>query len=308
MEEYGSKLEHYCTPRIIVISDGEVSDEEKCMKQVERAQQNHIIIDCIALLSEEEPGKKILTIIAESTFGYPGFSTQTNAEMEQKGQFILPEDLQSFFNRLTVLGNKKVITKQEDTVLCIDLSGSMRNNYRGSQMSKIDALIEAVGRFIDFKKKDPRDRIAVVACGGYWAKILVKLTKNKEEIMEIIKAQSPFGGSPLGGALKQAMDILDWKNRSENFKYEEAIPISDFSDIPERIICAYCEATEGANPKIDSENFSLLTGKYGFGAWQCPICKSYFHGFCFTGRGFTNGENGICYKCGAPLKIPLSVK
>lgn len=308
MVEYGTKLEHYCTPRIIIISDGEVSDEEECMKQVERAKDNHIIIDCIALLSEDEYGKEILETIAESTFGYPVFSTQTNSDVLQKGQLILPENLQSFFNKLTVLGNKKIITKQEDTVLCIDLSGSMQNNYRGSQMSKIDALKEAVERFIDFKKIDPRDQIAVVACGGYWAKTLVKLTKNKEEIMEIVKAQRPFGESPLGGALKQAMDILNWKNRSESFKYEEAIPISDFSAIPENIICAYCEATGGAESKIDSENFKLLTCKYGFGAWQCPICKFYFHGFCFTGKGFTNGENGLCYKCGTPLKIPLSVK
>jgi uncharacterized protein YegL len=304
MAEYGTKLEHYCTPRIIIISDGEASDPEECEKQIERAKKNHIIIDCIALLSEYEAGEEMLRNIAESTFGYPFGSLNTS----ERGQFILPDDIQSFFNKLTVLANKKVVTKQEDTILCLDLSGSMKHPYRGSKITKINALKEAVEKFIDFKKADPRDRIAVVACGGYWAKNLIELTIDKEAIMEVVRAEEPFGGSPLGQAIKLGINILNWENRSENFKYEDAIPLFDFWQIPSNTICSYCEITGAPNTKIDSENFKLLTGKYDYGAWQCPKCKSFFHGFCFTGKGFTNGENGICYKCTTPLKIPINEK
>jgi uncharacterized protein YegL len=304
MAEYGTKLEHYCTPRIIVISDGEASDPEECEKQLGIAIENRIIIDCIALLSEYEAGKDTLKKIAESTFGHP----IGTSDASERGQFILPEDIQSFFNKLTVLANKKVVTKQEDTVLCLDLSGSMKHPYKGSKITKINALKEAVEKFIDFKKIDPRDRIAVVVCEGYWAKTLIELTNDKAAIMDILKNQEPFGGSPLGGAMKQAIAILNWKNRSESFSYKEAIPIYNFSSLPDNTLCKYCTITKGSNPKIDSESFKLLAGKYTFGTWQCPECESYFHGFCFTGKGFTNGENGICYVCGTALKIPLNVK
>jgi len=282
------KLEDFTTPRVIIVSDGEGHNWEK---PLERAKENKIIIDCIALLSSKS-GEKTLKNLAQST----------------SGEFILPTDLDHFLQKLEWLANKKDAKKQEDTILCLDSSGSMSATYRKSEKKKIDGLKDAVDKFLIFKNKaDSRDRVGVVAfgtSGGDNVKKLIDLSINKDSINAAVRKLTPSDGTPLGAGLNLALNILDWENRSNQFKFFEARPIDNSDLIPSGTKCVYCEKKGGSNLLITKDTFDSFSGKYNFGAWQCPECQAYFHGGCFTKNDFTNGKCGLCYNCLIPLKIP----
>ncbi len=310
MDQKGNNLKDYCTPRIIVISDGQ--GRGKWKRPLEEAKENNIIIDCIALLSKSQKGKDTLKTIAHSTKGFPPPEDMRSYINTQKGEFILPENLNRFLSHLETLSNKKYGTRQEDTVLCLDSSGSMSSNYKGSEERKIDGLKNAVEKFIISKQKaDPRDRVGVVAFGvkgGNNVKKLIHLSVDKNQIMDQVNKLTPEDGTPLGKGIEMALDLLDWENRANNFEAMDAIPINAPSKVPSNTDCEYCVKTMGRMPEISSDTFDVFSGAYNIGAWKCPECGAYFHGACFEKHNFTSKKWGMCYNCLKPLRVPRKLR
>lgn len=282
----------YFVPRIVLLSDGE-ADNQKWQAPLQIAIQQRIIIDVVALLSQDERGRKTLEEIAIKT----------------GGNFIMPADLGKFITDFVHLSKKKQATKVEDIELCLDTSGSMSENYKGSTSKKIKALKNAVMEFAAKKLNiDPRDRVGVVAFGTHDAtKTEVLLRPGQyiqENFMRAVEKLKPQDGTPLDRGLDLVIKELDLVNKRSTLNLEIAQPISSIEQIPnEHGTCGYCAATGAPQPDIDAPNWAFYEGVRKVMVFRCPRCGIIYHGMCFDKHITRGGNAGVCYGCNAVLGV-----
>ncbi|MBN2153586.1 MAG: VWA domain-containing protein [Candidatus Lokiarchaeota archaeon] len=287
----------FFVPRILLISDGE-ADNQTWQTPLQVAVQQRIIIDVVALLSQDERGRKTLEEIAQKT----------------GGSFILPQDLNKFVTEFVQLSKKKQATKVEDVILCLDTSGSMSENYKGSSSKKINALKDAVKEFASKKLAiDPRDRVGVVVFGTHeLTKVDVLLrpgpysAENFQRVVDRLKAQD---GTPLDRGLDLAIRELDLVNKRNRMTIETVQPIRSIQQFPNlHGTCGYCAATGKPQPDINAENWTFYEGVRKVHVFRCPRCGIVYHGSCFD-RHITRGGNyGVCYGCNAILGVEQALQ
>ena len=290
--------DEFFTPRIILMSDGEADSRTAWRQPMNEARQDGIMIDSIALLSRSEKGRDTLEEIA----------AQTN------GDFLLPDDLQKFIAEFVRLSKKKKATKVEDIILCLDVSGSMSEHYKGSNRKKIKALKEAVLEFAAEKLTiDPRDRVGIVVFGthGYnKTEVLLKpgpySPQRFESIIKHLKAQN---GTPLAAGLKLAVRELNVKSKRSNFKMEISQPLKSVEQIPGGFAkCKYCMATHAPKPDIDAGNWPFFEGVRKINVFRCPKCGVFYHGMCFDKHVTRGGNAGVCYGCNSVLGVEADLQ
>jgi len=289
--------DNFFVPRILLMSDGE-ADNQTWQTPLQVAVQQRIIIDVVALLSQDERGRKTLEEIAQRT----------------NGQFILPGDLGKFVTEFVQLSKKKQAHKVEDIILCLDTSGSMSENYKGSTTKKINALKDAVKEFASKKLAiDPRDRVGVVVFGTHDAtKVDVLLrpgpysAENFQRVVERMKAQD---GTPLDRGIDLAIRELDLVNKRARMVAEIAQPIRSIQQFPnQRGTCGYCAATGKPQPDINAENWTFYEGVRKVNVWRCPRCGIVYHGLCYDKHIARGGNYGVCYGCNAILGVEASLQ
>ncbi|NMC04811.1 MAG: VWA domain-containing protein [Candidatus Lokiarchaeota archaeon] len=282
----------FFVPRVLLISDGE-ADNSTWQTPLQVAIQQKIIIDVVALLSQDERGRKTLEEIAART----------------SGSFILPGDLAKFVSEFVQLSKKKQATKVEDVILCLDTSGSMSENYKGSTSKKINALKDAVLEFASKKLAiDPRDRVGVVVFGTHdVTKVDVLLRpgpyvrENFQRVVEKLKAQN---GTPLDRGLDLAIRELDLINKRARMQVEILQPIRSIQQFPNQHgTCGYCAATGKPQPDIDAANWSFYEGVRKVSVFRCPRCGIVYHGMCFDKHIARGSNNGVCYGCNSILGV-----
>ncbi|WP_229657660.1 vWA domain-containing protein [Thermocladium modestius] len=97
--------------------------------------------------------------------------------------------------------------KMLDIVLCLDVSGSMRELSDG--VTKIDIARDAISRYITFLSKTS-DRLAMILF-NFRADVLWKLhpvSKYRREMLEITKYIYAGGGTNISNALEKSMDVV----------------------------------------------------------------------------------------------------
>ncbi len=97
--------------------------------------------------------------------------------------------------------------KMLDIVLCLDVSGSMRELSDG--VTKIDIARDAIFRYINFLAKTS-DRLAMILF-NFRADVLWKLhpvSKYRREMLEITKYIYAGGGTNISNALEKSMDVV----------------------------------------------------------------------------------------------------
>ncbi len=294
MTENTATYDRFFVPRIVLMSDGEADSTGALKDPTNLAKSLGIIIDTIGLLSKDERGRKTLEEIA----------------METVGTFILPEDLENFIKEFVKLTKKKYAVKVEDIILCLDVSGSMGENFRDSGKVKIDALKESVRQFSEKKLGiDPRDRVGVVVFGSSDTDNVAVLLKpapySKDTLESAIDKLSPQDGTPLDRGMKLAIEQLDVDQRRKAFRMEKVLPFTSCKDIPEAgARCKYCEATGKPQPGIDKENWCMYEGVRKVNMFKCPVCGAHYHGMCFDKHVTRGAEAGVCYGCNTVLGVP----
>ena len=287
----------FFVPRIVLLSDGE-ADNSSWQTPLQLAISQHIIIDVVALLSQDERGRKTLEEIAAKT----------------GGNFIMPADLGKFITDFVHLSKKKQATKVEDIELCLDTSGSMSENYKGSTSKKIKALKEAVMEFAAKKLNiDPRDRVGVVAFGTSDAlktQILLKPGPYvQENFQRAVDQLKPQDGTPLDRGLDLAIKELDLVRKRSGLTMEIAQPITSIEQIPNlHGTCGYCAATGAPQPDIDAPNWAFYEGVRQVMVFRCPRCGIIYHGMCFDKHITRGGNAGVCYGCNAVLGVDQSLQ
>ena len=114
----------------------------------------------------------------------------------------------------------------EDTVLCIDISRSMARRDLGER-SRLEIVKDALIDFVKAKLKiDKRDRFAIVGFSTS-AKVLLQLTNNEEEIIDVIKSLTPQGVSGLGEGVAVSLNILCHEILQEGQNVYRILIISD---------------------------------------------------------------------------------
>ncbi len=289
--------DNFFVPRILLISDGE-ADNQTWQTPLQIAVQQRIIIDVVALLSQDERGRKTLEEIAQKT----------------GGSFILPGDLSKFVTEFVQLSKKKQATKVEDIILCLDTSGSMSENYKGSTSKKINALKDAVKEFASKKLAiDPRDRVGVVVFGTHdLTKVDVLLRpgpysqENFQRVVERLKAQN---GTPLDRGIDLAIRELDLINKRARMVAETAQQIQSIQQFPNQHgTCGYCAATGKPQPDIDAANWAFYEGVRKVNVFRCPRCGIVYHGMCFDKHIARGGNFGVCYGCNSILGVDQSLQ
>jgi len=260
--------------------------------------QQHIIIDVVALLSQDERGRKTLEEIAAKT----------------GGTFIMPGDLGKFITDFVHLSKKKQATKVEDIILCLDTSGSMSENYKGSTQKKIKALRDAVLEFAEKKLSiDPRDRVGVVVFGTHdLSKVDVLLRPGpytKENFLRVVDRLKAQDGTPLDRGIDLAIRELDLLNKRSHLQMEIAQPIQSIQQIPGMHgTCGYCAANGKPQPDIDGPNWAFYEGVRKVNVFRCPRCGIIYHGMCMDKYILRGGNAGVCYGCNSILGVDASLQ
>lgn len=285
--------DNFFIPRILLLSDGEADSRNKWREPLQHASQQGIIIDVVALLSQNEKGRNTLEEIAKKT----------------NGDYIMPSTLSNFIKDFVHLSKKKHAQKVEDIVLCLDVSGSMSEKYKGSSEKKINALKEAVMKFSKEKLSiDPRDRVAVVAFGTHDSRkvgvLMNPMPYNKEKLEDVVSNLKAQNGTPLTKGLETAITVLNVKGKRTNTRKQMVIPQKSIEELPQGTnSCKYCEATGKSTPGITPENWHFFEGTRGIMVFKCPVCNSLYHGMCFDKHVTRGGNAGVCYGCNAVIGV-----
>ena len=101
-----------------------------------------------------------------------------------------------------------------DTILVIDVSGSMNDKLPGDESTKLDAAKEAAKAFIDFLNAT-RDRVGVVSFSTT-ARLECGLTDNFAEAKSRIDGLSAGGWTNIGDGIYTANDEFDVNGRKED--------------------------------------------------------------------------------------------
>jgi len=94
-----------------------------------------------------------------------------------------------------------------DVVLCVDVSGSMDAKdftFKGEKISRLDALIMAIGEFVDNR---PNDRFGMIG----FAKdtyLMSPMTLDGEWIKNVLKAINTKGGTAIGDGINASIGLL----------------------------------------------------------------------------------------------------
>jgi uncharacterized protein YegL len=104
------------------------------------------------------------------------------------------------------------ITRKVPICLCIDVSGSM-NERDGSTLAKIDEVNKYVNVFLDYVRNDERAKkisdICIITFGGT-VNVVTGYTSIDKITSQSFKAS---GGTPLGGAVDKAVELLDLRRK-----------------------------------------------------------------------------------------------
>lgn len=103
-------------------------------------------------------------------------------------------------------------SQREQTVLCLDISDSMRQPYSGSS-TKLEAAIKAsIAMVLDKGQSDPLDEIALVTFRSRPKVVLgmSPISTCKMEIIEAIESLRPDNGTDINAGLKTSRDVFDW--------------------------------------------------------------------------------------------------
>ena len=106
-------------------------------------------------------------------------------------------------------------SQREETVLCLDISDSMRQPYSGSS-TKLEAAIKAsIAMVLDKGQSDPLDEIALVTFRSR-ARVEMRMSPIgtcKTEIIETIESLRPDNGTDINAGLRVSRDIFDWSRQ-----------------------------------------------------------------------------------------------
>jgi uncharacterized protein YegL len=113
----------------------------------------------------------------------------------------------------------------EDTVICLDVSRSMARKDFGP--SRLEAAKKALGTFLRKKHEiDKDDRYALVIFSTN-AKIVQELTKDPDQIINVLKGITPQGISSLGEGLGVALHVVSDQIMKQGSNINRIIVISD---------------------------------------------------------------------------------
>jgi hypothetical protein len=198
--------------------------------------------------------------------------------------------------------------------LCLDTSGSMSENYKGSSSKKINALKDAVKEFASKKLAvDPRDRVGVVVFGTHdVTKVDVLLrpgpysAENFQRVVDRLKAQN---GTPLDRGIDLSIRELDLVNKRSHMQIEIAQTIHSIQQFPnQQGTCGYCAATGKPQPGIDAAGWAFYEGVRKVNIFRCPRCGIVYHGMCFDKHIARGSNHGVCYGCNSILGVEQSLQ
>ena len=106
-------------------------------------------------------------------------------------------------------------SQREQTVLCLDISGSMEEPYSGSTTKLQAAAKSSIAWLLDKAQRDALDEIALVTFRSRaWVEMpMSPIQKCKTEFIEAIEALRPDNGTDQNAALETARDIFDWSRQ-----------------------------------------------------------------------------------------------
>lgn len=157
------------------------------------------------------------------------------------------------------------IERKVPICLLLDVSGSMCN-YDGSNKTKIEEINDNVKTFLEFVKNDPRaskiSEICIITFGD-----VVKVVQDYSDIANInIPKFTAHGGTPLGGAVEKAIELL-----SKRRQYYRDNNIEHFKPI--LLLMTDGEPTD--NYYASAKNFSERVNKKEFKVFPVGMGKSF---------------------------------